>query len=71
VNDRTTVATLDDATTSANNYLQESAIRTAADSETHGGGDVFLGAIGMTADQFKGVMDNTAVFSLVRKALGL
>jgi len=71
VADRTTVSTLDDSVTGANNYLQESAIRTAADSETHGGGDVFLGAIGMTADQFKGVMDNTAVFPLLRKALGL
>jgi alkaline phosphatase len=65
------VANLDDATVSANNYLQESAIRTGLGSETHGGADVFLGAVGMYADQFKGVLDNTAVFGIVKKALGL
>jgi alkaline phosphatase len=71
VSDRTTVAALDDATVSANDYLQESAIRTGTGGETHGGADVFLGAIGMSAEQFKGVLDNTAVFGLVRQALGL
>jgi alkaline phosphatase len=71
ISDRTTVAALDDATVSANDYLQESAIRTGTGSETHGGADVFLGAIGMSAEQFKGVLDNTAVFGLVRQALGL
>lgn len=71
VSDRTTVAALDDATVSANDYLQESAIRTSTGGETHGGADVFLGAIGMSAEQFKGVLDNTAVFGLVRQALGL
>ena len=71
VSDRTTVANLDDAAVSANNYLQESAIKTGLGSETHGGADVFLGAVGMYADQFKGVLDNTAVFGIVKKALGL
>jgi alkaline phosphatase len=71
VSDRTTVAELNDATVSANDYLQESAIRTGTGGETHGGADVFLGAIGMSAEQFKGVLDNTAVFGLVRQALGL
>ncbi len=71
VSDRTTVAALTDATVSANDYLQESAIKTGLGSETHGGADVFLGAIGMSAEQFKGVLDNTAVFGLVRQALGL
>ena len=71
VADRTTVAALDDATVSANDYLQESAIKTGLGSETHGGADVFLGAIGMSAEQFKGVLDNTAVFGLVKQALGL
>jgi alkaline phosphatase len=52
-------------------YHQEAAIPTAAGSETHGGGDVFLGAIGLGADTFGGVMDNTAVFALIRKATGL
>ncbi|MDB5730930.1 MAG: alkaline phosphatase lipoprotein [Variovorax sp.] len=53
------------------NYHQEATIPTAVGSETHGGGDVFLGALGKDADSFKGVMDNTAVFGLIRKAVGL
>ena len=53
------------------NYHQEATIPTAAGSETHGGADVFLGAIGKGADNFAGVMDNTAVFGLIRKAMGL
>lgn len=52
-------------------YHQEAAIPTAAGSETHAGADVFLGAIGKGADTFAGVMDNTAVFGLIRKATGL
>ena len=53
------------------NYHQEATIPTAAGSETHGGADVFLGAIGKGADSFAGVMENTAVFGLIRKAMGL
>jgi alkaline phosphatase len=52
-------------------YHQEAAIPTAAGSETHGGADVFLGAIGKGAETFTGVMENTAVFGLIRKAMGL
>ena len=52
-------------------YHQEATIPTAAGSETHGGADVFLGAIGKGADSFGGVMDNTAVFGLIRKSMGL
>ena len=52
-------------------YHQEAAILTPAGSETHGGADVFLGAIGKGADTFGGVMDNTAVFDRIRKAMGL
>lgn len=52
-------------------YHQEATIPTGKGSETHGGGDVFLGAIGKGADNFSGVMDNTAVFGLMRKAIGL
>ena len=52
-------------------YHQEATIPTAPGSETHGGADVFLGAIGKGADSFSGVMDNTAVFGLIRKAIGL
>ncbi len=53
------------------NYHQEAAIPVAGGSETHGGADVFLGAIGKGSENFAGVMENTAVFGLVRKAIGL
>lgn len=68
---RSTVASLDDAAVSANTYHQEAAIPTAAGSETHGGTDVFLGAIGKGADNFHGVIENTRVFGLIRTAVGL
>lgn len=61
--------TLDELTTSADAYLQESTIRLG--SETHGGADVFLGAMGLGADRFHGVIDNTEVFGRIRLALGL
>jgi alkaline phosphatase len=69
VTDRKISPPLDDATTGANDYLQESAIKMG--SETHGGADVFLGAIGLNSDLFKGVLDNTEVYGLIRKAVGL
>ena len=68
---RSTVASLDDTTVSANTYHQEAAIPTAAGSETHGGTDVFLGAIGKGADNFHGVIENTHVFDLIRTSIGL
>jgi alkaline phosphatase len=40
-------------------------------SETHGGTNVFLGAMGKNADSFAGVMDNTKVFTLIRSAIDL
>lgn len=52
-------------------YHQEAAIPTPVGSETHGGADVFLGATGKGAENFAGVMDNTAVFGLIRKSIGL
>jgi alkaline phosphatase len=60
-----------DAQVADKNYHQEAAIPTAAGSETHGGADVFLGALGARAESFAGVLDNTAVFGLIRKAAGL
>ncbi len=69
--DRKTFAALDDGAVFANTYHQEAAIRVAAGSETHGGTNVFLGAIGKGSDQFFGVMDNTKVFKLIRDAAGL
>jgi alkaline phosphatase len=62
---------LDDATVSADTYHQEAAIPTNAGSETHGGTDVFLGAIGKGADSFHGTIENIKVFDLVRAASGL
>lgn len=59
---------LDSATALGNNYLQETAVR--LDSETHGGADVMLMATGAGATRFKGTLDNTRVFSLVREAFG-
>ncbi len=61
--------TLDESITTADDYLQESTIRLS--SETHGGADVFLGAKGLGADNFHGVMDNTEVFGHIKTALGL
>lgn len=68
---RSTMPSLDDTTISANTYHQEAAIPTSAGSETHGGTDVFLGAIGKGAEDFHGVIDNTRVFKLIRSAVDL
>ena len=56
---------------SANDYHQEAAIQVGAGSETHGGTDVFLGAMGKGAENFTGSMENIEVYSAVRKATGL
>ncbi|NRR33957.1 alkaline phosphatase [Oxalobacteraceae bacterium] len=64
-----TRASLDSATVLADNYLQETGVRLA--SETHGGGDVKLFATGAGAKSFKGTLDNTKVFSLLKSAFGL
>jgi len=59
------------ATVMADNYMQEAGVRTAAGSETHGGGDVMLFATGAGAQNFKGTMDNTQVFTILRNAFGI
>ncbi len=64
-----TRAALTSATVMADNYLQETGVRLA--SETHGGGDVKLFATGAGAAIFKGTMDNTKVFTLLKTASGL
>ena len=51
------------------NYLQEAVIPLQV--ETHGGGDVFLGAKGLGADNFRGTLTNTDVFGLVKTAIDL
>jgi alkaline phosphatase len=68
---RASMASLDESVTGANTYHQEAAVRMSAGSETHGGTDVFLGAIGKGADTFTGTIDNTKVFGLVKTAAGL
>lgn len=58
--------------TAADDFQQEAVVQTGfADSETHGGTDVFLGAIGAGSDNFHGSLENIEVFRLVRKAIGL
>ena len=61
-------ASLDSPTVMADNYLQEAGVRLS--SETHGGGDVKLLATGAGAKPFKGTLDNTKVFSLLKSAFG-
>ena len=68
---RAGMASLDDNTVGANTYHQEAVIRVSAGNETHGGTDVFLGAIGKGAENFLGTIDNTKVFSLVKAAVDL
>jgi alkaline phosphatase len=65
---RAAQAGLTDAIVSADGYHQEAAIRMK--SETHGGADVYLGATGAGAELFRGTIDNTRVFTLVKQAAG-
>jgi alkaline phosphatase len=66
-----TRAALTDVQTSALDYRQEAVIQTSVGGESHGGADVFIGAIGSGAESIGGVMDNTAVFNLLKAGLGL
>jgi alkaline phosphatase len=59
---------LTDDIVSADDYHQEAVIRMG--SETHGGTDVYLGAIGANAELFRGTIDNTRVFNLIKTAAG-
>lgn len=59
---------LDSTAVLADNYRQESGVRLS--SETHGGGDVKLLAGGAGAKPFKGTLDNTKVFDLIKSAFG-
>ena len=43
---------------------------TSAGGETHGSGDVMLFAAGNGRAPFKGTLDNTAVFGLLKSAFG-
>lgn len=68
---RSAMASMDDSVTSANTFHQEAVVRVTAGNETHGGTDVFLGAVGKGADTFNGTIDNTKVNALVKAAAGL
>lgn len=58
--------------TTTDDYLQEVGVQMgAAGTETHGGGDVMLFSGGAGNAGFKGTLDNTKVFSLVKSAMGL
>ena len=59
---------VDSAEAQSDDYHQETGIRLRG--ETHGGGDVKLFATGAGSEGFKGTMENTKVFHLMKKAFG-
>lgn len=61
---------LTDAVVSAPDYRQEAVVRMAPDATTHGGTDVYLGAIGARAGDFRGTIENTNVNTLIKNAAG-
>lgn len=61
-------ADVDSARAQAQDYHQETGVRMRA--ETHGGGDVKLFAKGAGSHRFKGTMENTNVFHLMKAAFG-
>jgi alkaline phosphatase len=64
---------IDPTVMAGKDYLQEVAIRRGTPgSETHGGGDVMLFAAGagVASKTFRGTLDNTKVFGLVKSAAG-
>jgi alkaline phosphatase len=60
---------ISDAELESADFLQEAVVPLS--SETHGGGDVFLGAQGLGAENFLGTLTNNDVFSLIKKSIGL
>lgn len=62
---------LTDEIVTRDDYRQQAVIKTANGSGTHGGTDVFLGAAGANAELFRGTIDNTHVFNLIKNAAGL
>jgi alkaline phosphatase len=61
-------ADVDSAKARADDYHQETGVRWS--SESHGGGDVKLFATGAGSAPFKGTMENTHVFTLMKAAFG-
>ncbi|UVW28253.1 alkaline phosphatase [Massilia sp. H6] len=62
-------ADVDSATAQDPRYRQEAGVRTVY--ESHGGGDVKLYAVGAGSAPFKGTIENTQVFHLMKAAAGL
>ncbi|SFD18495.1 alkaline phosphatase [Massilia yuzhufengensis] len=62
---------LTDDIVTRDDYHQEAVVRTRTGAETHGGTDVYLGATGAGAELFRGTIDNTRVFGLIKTAAGL
>jgi alkaline phosphatase len=62
-------ADVDDARAQALDYHQEVGVRLPG--EGHGGGDVKLYAVGAGSAPFKGTIENTRVFELMKAAGGL
>ncbi|CAH0130820.1 Alkaline phosphatase 4 [Massilia sp. Bi118] len=62
-------ADVDDARAQALDYHQETGVRLSG--EGHGGGDVKLYAVGAGSAPFKGTIENTRVFELMKAAGGL
>jgi len=62
-------ADVDSATALRDDYQQEAGVHTVY--ESHGGGDVKLYAVGAGSAPFKGTMENTQVFLLMKAAAGL
>ncbi|WP_020651967.1 alkaline phosphatase [Massilia niastensis] len=62
---------LTDEIVTRDDYHQEAVVRTRTGAETHGGADVYLGAAGAGSELFRGTIDNTRVFSLIKTAAGL
>jgi alkaline phosphatase len=60
---------VDDARAQALDYHQETGVRLSG--EGHGGGDVKLYAVGAGSAPFKGTIENTRVFELMKAAAGL
>jgi alkaline phosphatase len=62
-------ADVDDARAQSLDYRQEAGVRLSG--EGHGGGDVKLYAVGAGSAPFKGTIENTRVFELMKAASGL
>ena len=60
---------IDAASLESPDFLQEAVVPLST--ETHGGGDVFLGAQGLGAENFSGSLTNNEVFGLIKKSIGL